>query len=173
MENSRYNSLTQRLIQNGILPSDINESGNFFEASKNDPLSDIEEIKEVEENKNKNKKRINQLDLDLIEKETISNTINFKNIALLKILKRFIDFKQNKTKQKNLKIENLFFKLFPKLYKAKLVKDAMNELLELNIDAGMLLDKTIPYGENDIRYKDLIKYINCANEIQSNLKKKI
>ncbi len=166
MENRAYNSLAQKLIQNGILPSD-DKTPNFFETNQTNPI--IEE--EIE--KDKNKKRINKLDLDILEKEPISNTINFKTVALLKLLKRFIDFKQNKAKKNDLKMENLFFKFFPKLYKAKLVKDALNQLLELNIDAKTLFDKTIPYGENDIRYQDLIKYINCANEIQTNLKKEI
>ena len=165
-ENRAYNSLAQKLIQNGILPSE-DKTPNFFETTQINPI--IEEKVEQE----KNKKRINKLDLDILEKESISNTINFKTVALLKLLKRFIDFKQNKAKKNDLKMENLFFKFFPKLYKAKLVKDALNQLLELNIDAKTLFDKTIPYGENDIRYKDLIKYINCANEIQINLKKEI
>lgn len=165
MENSAYNSLTQKLIQNGIIPSNEAEGDNFFEAQSNPIVK--------EEIEPKNKKRINQYDLDIIEKDSISNTINFRTIALLKVLKRFVDFKQNKAKKNNLKIENLFYKFFPKLYKAKLVKEAMNQLFELNIDAKTLLDKSIPYGESDSRYEDLIKYINCANEIQTNLKKKI
>ncbi len=165
MENSAYDSLTQKLIQNGILPSQNTEGENFFETHSN-PI--VEEAKEP-----KNKKRINRYDLDLIEKDSISNTINFKTVALLKVLKRFVDFKQNKAKNNSFKLENLFFKFFPKLYKAKLVKDAFSELLALNIDAKTLLDKSIPYGEEDERYQDLVKYINCANEIQANLKKKI
>ena len=168
MENSRYNSLAQKLIQSGILPSDSKASENFFEIPQTNPIIEAEKIKE-----NKNKKRINQLDLEIIEKDSIKNTINFKTVALLKVLKKLVDFKEKNAKKRNFKLENLFFKFFPKLYKAKLVKDAMNELLELNIDAKTLLDKTIPYGENDVRYQDLIKYINCANEIQTNLKKKI
>ena len=166
MENNAYDSLTQKLIQNGILPSEDSAKSNFFETGVTDPIK--EEIPEQ-----KNKKRINHLDLDIIEKESITNTINFKTVALLKVLKRFIDFKQSKAQKNSIMFENLFFKFFPKLYKAKLVKDALNQLLELNIDAKTLLDKTIPYGENDVRYQDLIKYINCANEIQINLKKKI
>ena len=49
----------------------------------------------------------------------------------------------------------------------------MSKLLELNIDTKTLLDKTIPYGEGEARYGDLIKYLNFANEIQTRLKKKI
>ncbi|MBQ8476273.1 hypothetical protein IJ531_04340 [bacterium] len=170
MENSAYNSLTQKLIQNGIIPSNnaIEDNSNFFEAAATNPIVEEENIEE-----HKNKKRINQYDLDLISEDNISNTINFKTVASLKVLKRFLDFKQNKAKKRNLKLENLFFKFFPRLYKAKLVKDAMNQLTELNIDAKTLLDKTIPYGESDTRYEDLIRYLNCANEIQTNLKKKI
>lgn len=167
MDNSTYNSLTQKLIQKGLLPSD-DTNENFFETHLEETAPKDETPKNL-----KNSKRINQLDFDVIEENSISNTINFKTVALLKILKRIVDFNQNKARRSGFKFENLFFKFFPKLYKAKLVKDAMNELLELNIDAKTLLDKTIPYGENDIRYQDLIKYINCANEIQTNLKKKI
>ena len=170
MENSAYKSLTQKLIQNGILPSGSEDNSNFFEVQQTNPIVEVQ-AQSTEENKNK--KRINRYDLDMISKDTISNTINFKTVALLKILKRIVDFKHNKAKKNDFKFENMFFKFFPKLYRAKLVKDAMNELLELNIDAKTLLNKTIPYGENDIRYQDLIKYINCANEIQTNLKKKI
>ena len=166
MENSRYNSLTQKLIQNGIISS--NED-NFFEAQTNPIIQ--EDL--PQENKNKDKKRINRYDLDIVSKDNISNTINFKTVTLLKVLKRFLDFKHSNKKKNGLKIENLFFKFFPKLYKAKLVKDAFAELLALNIDAKTLLDKSIPYGEEDERYQDLIKYLNCANEIQTNLKKKI
>ena len=35
-----------------------------------------------------------------------------------------------------------------------------------------LLDKTIPYGENELRYGDLVKYLNYANEIQTRLREK-
>jgi len=146
----------------------MTEKTTMLEISQTIPIAEDELSKN-----NKNKKRINRFDLDIIEKDSISNTINFKTVALLKVLKKFINSKENQAKKSNLKIENLFIKFFPKLYKAKLVKDAMNQLLELNIDAKLLLDKNIPYGENDSRYQDLIKYINCANEIQINLKKKI
>ena len=168
MEESAYKSLTQKLIQNGILPSDETSNSNFFEVQSSNPIA---EEKNTEEHKNK--KRINRYDLDIISKDAISTTINFKTVVLLKLLKKILNFKQDKAKKDNLKLENLFFKFFPKLYKAKLTKDALNQLLELNIDAKTLLDKTITYGENNNRYQDLIKYINCANEIQTNLKKKI
>lgn len=168
MKNHSYNSLTQKLIQNGILSSDLDNNENFFEIPQTTPV--VENLA-VEEHRDK--KRINQLDLDIIPKAAISNTINFKTIALLKVLKKLVDFKKDKGNNKDLKLKNLFFRFFPNLYKAELVKNAMNELLELNIDAKALLDKTIPYGERDSRYEDLIKYISCANEIQANLKKKI
>ena len=62
MENSAYNSLTQKLIQNGILPSENEENAsNFFENTSTNPI-----IEEETEQKNKNKKRINQYDLDII-----------------------------------------------------------------------------------------------------------
>ena len=67
----------------------------------------------------------------------------------------------------------MFYKFFPKIYAAKLIKQAMEKFHELNIDAKNLLDKTIPYGEEDTRYGELVKYINCASEIQTRLKGKI
>lgn len=167
MENNAYNSLAEKLMQSGIIKSEEKEELNFFESSQTVPILQNKE-KELSENK----KRINRYDLEIIQKDNISSAINFKTVALLKILKRIIDFKKRKKKQSEVKLENLFFKFFPRLYKAKLVKDALTQLLELNVDAKTLLDKTIPYGEADIRYKDLVKYLNYANEIQTNLKKK-
>ena len=49
----------------------------------------------------------------------------------------------------------------------------MKRLKELNIDTQKLLEKTIPYGEGETRYQNLVKYINYANEIQIKLKKQI
>ena len=60
-----------------------------------------------------------------------------------------------------------------KVYMAKLAKDAMQKLTELDIDAKLLSDRTIPYGENEKRYNDLIRYIVCANELQVKMNKKI
>ena len=131
-----------KVIQNGIISSDEN---NFFEAQTNPIIQ--EDV--LQENKNKDKKRINRYDLDIVSKDNISNIINFKTVALLKVLKRFLDFKHSNTKKNGLKIENLFFKFFPKLYKAKLVKDAFAELLALNIgDAKKFI---VPIKKNIIR----------------------
>ena len=46
----------------------------------------------------------------------------------------------------------------------------MSKFAELNIDTQTLLDKTIPYGENETRYEDLVKFLNYANELQTRLK---
>ena len=97
-----------------------------------------------------------------------------RNITIFDIVKRFLTIKEtmlNNGSGNNLEI--FLYKFFPKLYKAKLIKESMSKLLELNIDTKTLLDKTIPYGEGEARYGDLIKYLNFANEIQTRLKKKI
>lgn len=135
MDNSNYNSLTQQLISDGIIPGDINNEENFFSAKLKE-----ENVEEVP------KKRINSYDL-----EFVNNAFKDKNIKGAK---------------------KLIYKIFPALYKAHLAKIALTKLLDLNIDAKTLLDKTIPYGEADLRYKDLIEYLKCANEVQNYLKKK-
>ena len=90
-----------------------------------------------------------------------------------KLIRRFLNIKQSLASKGALgHIENFLFAFSPKLYKAKLARDAMVRLKELNIDTKKLLDKTIPYGEGEMRYQSLIKYLNFANEIQSNIKKK-
>ena len=173
MNNPLYNSLKEKLMQDGILPSadskieQDNNNENFFES----------EYKKTQEDKKepliKSKKRLNQYDLDLIE--NVQNTTapeNKKNPC--ESIKRFLNFKQIKLDNGNAGFfEILFYKFFQKIYKAKLVKQAMTKFLELNIDAQNLLNKTIPYGENETRYEDLIKYLNYANELQTRLKKKI
>lgn len=148
MENNNYNSLANKLIQSGI----IQNSENFFEDFCNNSKKTEEVEKEQETivenpiNESKSKKRINKYDLELIG--SINNSDEFLKKSL---------------------IEKLLFKFFPKLYKAFLVKNAMKKLFELNIDEKMLFNKTIPYGENEVRYRDLIKYLNYANELQVKL----
>lgn len=180
MENNSYNSLTEKLIQNGILPSDENDcKDNIFENHFKKRDADSNNDSEPEENKDvvqKPKKRINQYDLDMIRyddvDQAISETINFKMTASLKVLNRFLNLKKNKLNKKTpASIEDFFFRMFPKLYNAKLVKDAVAKLLELDVDTKTLLDKTIPYGEGETRYDDLIKYLSYANQIQKKLKK--
>ena len=153
MDNKNYNSLAQKLIQNGLL-NDIN-SENFFEKSVN-TIS----YKETEQ---KSSNRINEYDCDLIKnrpaRDGIKKTINFGTIASLKL------FRQNS------KTANLFFKFFPKLRRAKDTQDAIEKLSKLNIDTKKMLEKTIPYGESETRYNNLVEYLNYINEIQSKLKK--
>lgn len=208
MENNNYNSLAQQLIQNGILQSEnsefeniSNDKNNIFEnfyginvdedmthspfikpvieEKKEDIVeSDFESFETEDKIKEKNRKRINQYDLDMIknsvEDETVAKAFNFKMAASLKVLNRFLNFKKNKlNKPVPTNFEEMVFRLFPKLYNAKIVKEAISKLLELDIDAKELLDKTIPYGEGENRYEDLIKYLSYANQIQKKLKGKI
>lgn len=146
MGNSNYNSLTQKLILDGIIPSEDNNE-NFFEKNMQQKTTDSP-IEEMDKTQIPPKKRLNNYDLELInkaDKELINNEIG---------IKKFI------------------YKLFPKLYKARLIKEAMENFLELNIDPKTLLDKTIPYGEAEIRYKDLVKYLKYATEIQGRFNSK-
>ena len=174
MDNPLYNSLTEKLIQNGILPSDSStvskqsSNENFFEKEykPDNENNGQEEIK-------KNKKRLNHFELDLIENSE-NVTIPNENKNPYESIKRFLNFEQIKLEKGNAAIsEILFSRFFPKVYKAKLVKQAMTKFFELNIDTQTLLNKTIPYGENETRYEDLIKYLNYANELQTRLKKKL
>lgn len=176
MNNSNYNSLTQKLMQSGIIPSDNNdmqnEDINLFgivpdENMENSPF--VEHSVEIPEAMKK-RKRLNKSDFEMISDENISPEYDNS----FEIIKRFLNFKQNLASKGALgNIETFLFAFFPKLYKAKLAKDAMSKLKELNIDAKKLLDKTVPYGEGEMRYQNLIKYISYANEIQTKIKKEI
>ena len=108
--------------------------------------------------------------MSLYTKRTCSD--NSELFITSKLIKRFLDFKQNLASKGALNaIENFLLTFFPRLYKAKLARDAMSKLKELNIDTKRLLEKTIPYGEGEMRYQNLIKYIKYANEIQTKIKK--
>ncbi len=180
MENSNYNSLTDKLIQNGIINSQTENENNFFKNMNSEIVpnqyanfeNDFETQKSEnlpKTNNSKTKKRINEYDLNLIKNIQTKNQSNTQ--TPFETIKRFIDFKKTKLNNKNASFLELFlYKFFPKIYKAKLIKKAVNKMLELNLDAKVLLDKTIPYGEREERYQDLIKYLNCANELQTKLK---
>ena len=181
MDNQKYNSLTEKLIKNGILSSQKDKNSdnldNLYgievdEDFNHSPFNtSFQDNKTIEEKKPK--KRINQYDLELLQNTQQDNNPG-RNITIFDIVKRFLTIKEtmlNNGSGNNLEI--FLYKFFPKLYKAKLIKESMSKLLELNIDTKTLLDKTIPYGEGEARYGDLIKYLNFANEIQTRLKKKI
>ena len=179
MNNSNYNSLAQDLIKQGILKSEDatpkeEKIDNLFGIVPDEDMNNSPFVEKPVKKENikisKKRKHLNQYDLELLNgySEEVLNNTSFKTI------KRFINFKQNLASKKALSsIENFLFTFFPKLYKVKLAKDAMAKLAELNIDTKKLLDKTIPYGESEARYENLIKYINYANEIQVQLNKKI
>lgn len=150
MDKSVYNSLTNQLIQNGIISNENlpNESDtvNFFEVN-------TENNANQEENNNLKasfKKRLNSFDNEAVG---VQNSIKAENSKL-----------SNK--------EKFFIRFFPKLYKAYLAKNALKELTELDINTDELLNKSIPYGEEESRYKNLIKYLKYANDIQVRIKKK-
>ena len=146
MQNSEYNSLTEKLIQSGIIKPDAQAEedfgANFFSGA---PSEEVQE--ELKEPTNKGK-RLNNYDLELLE--------NSKNEEI---------------KEEN-KLQKIIYKFFPKLYEFKVAKAAIQKMDELGIDTNALLDKSIPYGEGEIRYKNLVKFIKYANEIQTKLKRK-
>jgi len=150
MQNNEYNSLTEKLIQSGILQANNNEDNesndiNFFNAPVNS--EEIDEVSEKTEPQNINRKRINNYDLELLKNNKKSQDVSENNV------------------------QKLIYKFFPKLYEFKVAKDALQKMNELGIDTNTLLDKTVPYGEGELRYKNLVKFIKYANEIQTKLKR--
>ncbi len=178
MDNPIYNSLADKLKQSGIISENsapeqeenVFLRGNFYD-DENDLIDEIEEQKQtIEPSPKRTKKRINRYDLELINGE---NKNNESPISPLKILQRFLNFKELKLNQGSAGFrERIFNRFFPKLYKIKIAKDALKRLTELDIDTEALLNKTIPYGESESRYEELVKYLNYANEIQAKLNKK-
>ena len=172
MDNPSYNSLTNNLIQNGIIQQEASELSDNLDVFGIEPDEDMNNSPFIEkpinelDDKKLTQKRLNCYDLE------IANTEN-NDADALKIIQRFLNIKQNLASKGALgNIENFLFAFFPKLYKAKLAKDAVKKLAELNIDTNKLLDKRIPYGEAETRYQSLIKYLSYANEIQTKIKKK-
>lgn len=176
MDNPNYNSLTENLIQNGIIQgeiSDSNDSLNIFGIEPDEDMNNSPFIEKPIESSQENifKKRLDCYDLEITQNS--DNDIFSNNQDTFKIISRFLNIKQNLASKGALgTIENFLFAFFPKLYKAKLAKDAMTKLAELNIDTQKLLDKRIPYGEAETRYQNLIKYLSFANEIQTKIKKR-
>ena len=170
MEDYNYNSLANQLLENGIISSNegnyelnLSNGENFFEK--------VEEKQETPQAPQTSHKRLNEYDSALIKNASKPIDENFSD--KLNIVKRFLEFKKTMlAKGKIGFIEYLEYKFFPKIYRAKLVKEAMNKLHSLNINANELLDKTIPYGENESRYDNLVKYLNYANELNTKLQKK-
>lgn len=153
----KYNSLAKQLIQSGILHDDTQNpiiENNFFKSPEGILFDkEVKETKEINENLEniENKKRINQYDLEFLEdKEQSIQKGFFNNIKNI--------FKKDEQK--------VLFKIFPNLQKAKAAKETMDKLKKLNIDTQKLLDKSIPYGEKDLRYKNLVKYLNVVNEVR-------
>ena len=178
MENNQYNSLTEKLIQNGILSSNNEQKEKtieeLYDIKLDETMSNSPFVqKPIQETPLKTtKKRLNKYDLELLNGENIAQyeeqSNNIENS--FKTLTRFLSFKQNTLQKGTINsFEKFLFRFFPRLYKFKLAKDAIKKLHELNIDTKLLFDKTIPYGEGEMRYQDLIKYIKYANEIQTKL----
>ena len=180
MDSNSYNSLEEQLIKKGIISSPNKEEAAEYlygidadEDMSHSPFINMPQ-KEPEYKEKKPKKRINQYDMDLMNNKNngdSSNEVIFNTMLAIKTIKRFLNFKHNAYKKGNLSgIEGLFYKFFPNLYKAKLIKDAMSKLKELNIDTKVLLEKTVPYGEYETRYENLVKYLKFASEIQTKIK---
>lgn len=170
MNNSNYNSLTEKLMQTGIIKSEESDTNNenFFEVACNENATDLPFKIEIPKVLKRKTKRLNKSDLEMVSQ----NSMNTTSASPIKLIERFLNIKQNLASKGALGfIENFLFAFFPRLYKAKLTREAMKKLKELNIDISKLLDKNIPYGEGEMRYQNLIKYISCANEIQTKIKK--
>lgn len=190
MENSTYNSLAEKLKQSGILadakePILTPKENNMFLNGMMEGVFSVnqnvdETIKETNETTNQEhqnnppqkqvKKRINRYDLELISDK---NKPIQAPPSLFSIFKRLISLRRmnmENSKAYNFK-ERFLNGLFPKLYKIKIAKDAVKRLNELDIDTEALLNKSVPYGESEFRYKNLVKYLNYANEIQTKLNK--
>jgi len=171
MNNSNYNSLTEKLMQSGLIKSEESDKNNenFFEVACNENATDSPIEIEIPKALQKETKRLNQSDLEMV-----SQNSDILTDGSFKTIKRFLSIKQNLASKGALGfIENFLFAFFPRLYKAKLARNAISKLKELNIDTSKLLDKTIPYGEGEMRYQNLIKYISYANELQTKIKKEI
>lgn len=194
MENFTYNSLAEKLKQTGILadnkdPVSTPKESNLFlkgmiegtaEADKETIQEQPKETKTQELTQSspqkaqskQTKKRINRYDLELLADKGKTKEAP---PSLFSIFKRLISLRRmNMENSKAYNIKERFLNgLFPKLYKIKIAKDAVKRLNELDIDTEALLNKSVPYGESEFRYNNLVKYLNYANEIQTKLNREL
>lgn len=142
---------------------------NIFAESKDIELI-TEEVKEKVEKEITNKKRLNDLDNNILGGVTAIN--KRKRNSLIQKISTFI-------KEKNLEpkffknLNKIAFFLFPAFTKSKSIKDSIKELKMINKNTKSLISTKIPFGENQERYKDLSDNIARACNIQANLRKKI
>ena len=166
MKKSSYNSLTEKLIQNGILSDDkeiLHE--NFFEALNTQTQKNVED-EALKLQYPESKKRLNQYDLELIgnKKVNVRQSINFRMSAVLKILGCIFGFNSVNDER----IDNFFEKFFPNVYRAKKLREHISRLAQYSKSTN----KTIPYGEQEESYESLVNYLNCANVIGCEIRKK-
>ncbi|MBR2386781.1 hypothetical protein IKA92_05745 [bacterium] len=139
---------------------------NIFQENKNIEII-TEEVKEEIEKEIKNKKRLNDLDANIL-----GNVAPINKNSKIPLKQKLINF----VKRKHYEIKNfdgfLSF-LFPPFSKSKTIRASIVELKKLNKNTKALINTKIPYGEGKERYKELSDNIALACNIQTSLKKKI
>ena len=159
---NEYNSLTNQLIRSGILSdngteikkdadNNVQDFANFFEVNTSIDTDSGYSNNSDSNTDNSSRKRLNRF-----EYETDNTKTKNKNKATNPLSRK----------------ENFLIKFFPKLYKAYIAKCALKEFTSLDIDTKELMDKTIPYGESESRYKNLIKYLKFANSLKTKIEDK-
>ncbi len=144
----------------------VNFGENIFQENKNIEII-TEEVKEEIKKEIKNKKRLNDLDANIL-----GNVAPINKNSKLSIKQKWANFAKNK-KDKFKSFYGIFSFVFPPLAKSKSIKDSVVELKKLNKDTKKLISTKIPYGEDKERYKELSDNIALACNIQTKLKKKI
>ena len=139
---------------------------NIFQENKNIELI-TDSVKEEVEKEIKNKKRLNDLDGNIL-----GNVAPINKNAKISFKQKLINFAKNKQYRiKN--FDGILSFLIPPFAKSKTIKASVNELKKLNKNTRTLMNTKIPYGEGVERYKELSDNIALACNIQTKLKKKI
>ncbi len=122
---------------------------------KNSPFADNPIKEEAENTADEDivKKRLNDLDLDILQDSAVKKA-------------------QDEFSGSNV-FGKILYKYFPNIYKGFLLKRSLNKLKTINQAAVELISKKIPYGESEERYNALINHITSANTIHARLVKKI
>ncbi len=73
------------------------------------------------------------------------------------------------SKTRNFISRNILSRISPKISLSQSMKDALENLCNINLGVNELINMQIPYGETSKRYEKLTAYLNKANTIHSRI----
>ena len=137
-----------------------------FSASRNDEIS----LKELHVERYRIMRRIDEL--KGVSEKIISPDTPYGRVLyfVVKIADKVSD---KKRQLNNFVKDNIVSKMMQPFSKAEKLKDILSTLNTLNGNVSELCSLRIPYGEQEMKYEELAKYLSQATSIQSLIKKEM